>query len=77
MLKALERRLVELVATVIRLLNPELESRLIKPLTMTVFGALNWHYMWFREGGAVTREDYAKLATTVLATGIAGYRPLS
>jgi TetR/AcrR family transcriptional regulator len=30
---------------------------------------LNWHYMWFREDGTMSREDYADLATTVLVEG--------
>jgi len=42
---------------------------LLKPVTMSLFGMLNWHYMWFREGGTMSREDYADLATTVLVEG--------
>jgi TetR/AcrR family transcriptional regulator len=36
---------------------------------MSLFGMLNWHYMWFREGGTMSREDYADLATTLLIEG--------
>jgi hypothetical protein len=39
------------------------------PVTMSLFGMLNWHYMWFRDGGPMTREDYADLATTLLIEG--------
>ena len=42
---------------------------MLKPVTMSLFGMLNWHYMWFREQGAVSREAYADLATTVLLEG--------
>ncbi len=42
---------------------------LLKPVTMSLFGMLNWHYMWFREGGTMSREHYADLATTVLVEG--------
>ncbi|WP_342726951.1 hypothetical protein AAFG07_08990 [Bradyrhizobium sp. B097] len=33
------------------------QKRVLKPLTMSVFGMLNWHYMWFREGGPMTRAE--------------------
>lgn len=71
-LKALERRLVERFAETIRPLNPEAfaGSALLKPVTMSLFGMLNWAYMWFRDGGAVSREDYARLATRILASGV-------
>ena len=38
---------------------------------MSLFGMINWHYMWFREGKALTREDYADLVTTLLVEGAA------
>ena len=37
---------------------------------MALFGMLNWFYMWFREGGGITREDYADLATGMLVAGV-------
>ena len=42
---------------------------LLKPLTMSVFGMLNWHYLWFREGKGLTREDYAHLVTRLVLAG--------
>lgn len=71
-LKALERRLVERFAEAIRALNPEAFAGrpLLKPVTMSLFGMLNWFYMWFREGGAVDRAGYAGLATHILVSGV-------
>jgi len=40
------------------------------PVTMSLFGMLNWVYMWFREDGTLSREDYAKVATTLILEGI-------
>jgi TetR/AcrR family transcriptional regulator len=71
-LHALERRLVELMAGAVSTLNPDLPRKLLKPVTMSIFGTLNWKYMWFREGGAVSREDYAKLVTQIFADGLVG-----
>ena len=45
--------------------------RLLKPVTMSLFGMLNWHYMWFRDGGPMSREEYADLATQLLVQGAA------
>lgn len=71
-LKALERDLVALFAEAIRALHPAIfaDKKLIKPVTMSLFGMLNWFYMWFREGGPVSRADYARLATQILVGGV-------
>lgn len=71
-LKGLERRLVEVLAGIVSALNPKLERRLIKPLTMSLFGTLNWKYMWFRDGGPVSHEDYVQLVTQLFTTGFEG-----
>ncbi|WP_157015975.1 TetR/AcrR family transcriptional regulator [Mesorhizobium xinjiangense] len=72
-LKALERRLVDRFAAAIRAVEPEIfdGTPLLKPVTMSLFGMLNWFYMWFREGGPVSRRDYARLATQLLLGGVA------
>lgn len=69
-LRKLERRLVDLFAQAIGEALPDLaESPLLKPVTMSLFGMLNWHYLWHREGRGLTRADYAKLATNLLLSG--------
>lgn len=69
-LKGLERRLVDVMAGVVAALNPRLTRARVKPLAMSIFGTLNWKYMWFREGGPVSREDYAAMVTAMFAAGI-------
>ena len=71
-LKALERRLVVIFSDAVRALDPETfdGQPLLKPVTMSLFGMLNWVYMWFREGGSISRQDYAKLATQLLVGGV-------
>jgi TetR/AcrR family transcriptional regulator len=71
-LKTLERRLVAVMASAVRALRPELEPELVKPVVMSIFGTLNWTYMWFREGGKLSREAYADLVTQMFADGIDG-----
>jgi TetR/AcrR family transcriptional regulator len=71
MLIGMERDLVAVFADAIAQVLPAIANSktLLKPVTMSLFGMLNWHYMWFREGGTMSREDYADLATTVLVEG--------
>jgi phenylacetate-CoA ligase len=71
-LKAVERRLVARVAVVIALINPALgrQPELLKPVTMSLFGMLNWHHTWFRDDGPLTRETYADLATELMISGV-------
>ncbi|MCR4268203.1 TetR/AcrR family transcriptional regulator [Nitratireductor sp. ZSWI3] len=73
-LKALERRLVALFAEAVRQLNPAaFEGKpLLKPVTMSLFGMLNWFYMWFREDRGISRADYASVATHLLVSGVKG-----
>ncbi len=73
-LKALERRLVAIFADAVGALKPDTLAGgpLLKPVTMSLFGMLNWFYMWHREDGPLSRDDYAKLATQLLVGGVRG-----
>ena len=69
---AMERDIVRVVADTLSEINPKLagDPLLLKPVTMSLFGMLNWHYTWFRDGGPLTRDDYAKLASRLLLDGV-------
>lgn len=68
-----ERQVVAAFARAIRETWPELAGRhLDKPLSMLLFGMINWLFTWFRDDGPL---DYAALATlvfTLLADGLSG-----
>jgi AcrR family transcriptional regulator len=71
-IRAIERSIVKRFSDVLAQINPRLENPkrpLLMPVTMSLFGMLNWVYMWFRDGGAITREDYAALATRLILEG--------
>jgi TetR/AcrR family transcriptional regulator len=69
-LKAVERQLVILFSDALATAVPGLAgSPLLKPVTMSLFGMLNWHYMWFRPEGSMSREAYADLATDLILAG--------
>jgi AcrR family transcriptional regulator len=74
---AIERRIVARFSAVLAEINPGLGNghhALLMPVTMSLFGMLNWVYMWFREGGPISREDYADLVTRLMLEGIGGVR---
>jgi AcrR family transcriptional regulator len=69
-LLAKERVLVDILAAALAAARPSVShKRVLKPLTMTVFGMLNWHYLWFREGGLMTRAEYADFVTRLVLAG--------
>lgn len=75
-LQAIERRIVRRFSTVIHEINPEINTgrALLMPVTMSLFGMMNWVYMWFRPNGPITREEYADIATTLILEGLKAVR---
>ena len=70
-IKDQERALVDRLAAAIAPCVP-VEARdhaLLKPITISLFGMLNWNYLWFRDHGPLSRRDYARLAVTLLLEG--------
>jgi TetR/AcrR family transcriptional regulator len=71
-IRALERRLVALVADLVkriasgRLAQPTLAT----PVTMLLFGMINWTDTWYRESGALRPEQLADLATNLFLDGL-------
>jgi TetR/AcrR family transcriptional regulator len=73
-LKSLERALVNQAAAIIAELQPDAARarHVLMPLTMSFFAMLNWHYLWHREGGRLTRRDYARMVATLISDGTPG-----
>ncbi|MCA2014422.1 TetR family transcriptional regulator [Pararhodobacter sp. CCB-MM2] len=71
---AIERRIVRRFSDALRAVRPELPAAMLMPVTMSLFGMVNWVYMWFRDGGALTREGYADIATALILDGIGGVK---
>lgn len=73
----IERRIVRRFAPVLAAINPGLDTAerpLLTPITMSLFGMMNWMYMWFRDDGALSRADYADLATALVLGGVGAVR---
>lgn len=75
-LRVIERRIVRHVSGLIQKINPKLAKNraLLTPVTMSLFGMLNWVYTWFRPDGPVSREQYADIATTLILDGLKAVR---
>ena len=76
-IRAVERQIVRHFSELLRRINPDLDRPdrpLLMPVTMSLFGMMNWVYMWFRDGGMITREDYAEVATTLILEGVGAVR---
>lgn len=70
-LVALQRRLVGALSGVLAEAAPGLaRAPSLRPVTMSVFGMLNWFYMWHRPGHGLSREDYGDLVTDMVLGGI-------
>lgn len=69
---AIEKRIVRRFSVALRQVRPDLEPPLLMPVTMSLFGMLNWVYLWFKDDGPVSRADYADIATALVLDGIAG-----
>ncbi len=45
------------------------ETELVMPLAMSLMAMACWHVLWFRDAGAISREEYAGLVTHMLIAG--------
>ncbi|MCG7505916.1 TetR/AcrR family transcriptional regulator [Mesorhizobium retamae] len=71
-LQQMERRIVKAFSDVLTDINPELgKARAgVTPITMSLFGILNWAYTWFKPSGALNREGYADMVTSLFLDGV-------
>lgn len=76
-LAEIQRRIVAVMAQALRAVSPEkydTAPETLTPLTMSIFGMLNWFYMWHRPGGGISREEYADMITDLVLHGVADGR---
>lgn len=67
-----ERRVVAEFAAALCEVRPELrDAQLHKPLTMLLFGMINWTFTWLRPEGALSHEALAALVSDLFFGGLA------
>lgn len=74
-LRSYQRDMVKQMAGVIRRNAPEVfedDPGRLHATTMSVFGMLNWFYMWNSRADAQAREDYASLVSDLTLKGLRG-----
>src|SRR5215212_6365788 len=70
-----EREVVEAFAQAIAAARPDLGARrLHKPLTMLLFGMMNWMFTWLRPGGALSHADMTPVVADLFFGGLQAVR---
>ena len=68
---AKERELVAAFARVVAALRPDLQqAALSKPLTMLLFGMVNWMFTWMKSEGPLAYDDMAPVVTDLFLGGL-------
>ena len=66
-----EREVVAAFARVVAALRPDLrEAAMSKPLTMLLFGMVNWMFTWMRPQGTLAYEDMAPIVADLFLGGL-------
>ncbi len=74
-LRNYQRDMVRHMSDILRRLAPDTlgcDATKLHSVTMSVFGMLNWFYMWRRNAGAKEREDYGVLVANLTLKGLSG-----
>ncbi len=75
-IRALEREVVNGFANALAAIQPKLApAALAKPVTMLLFGMINWTYTWHRPDGALTDTQLAEIVSQLLLGGLAALQP--
>lgn len=68
-----QREVVRQFNQVICQMCPELaDKKLDKPITMVLFGMINWTFTWLRSDGHLSYEQMGRLATDLFISGVKG-----
>ena len=66
-----QRNVVAAFAEAISAVRPELrETELLKPLTMLLFGMMNWMFTWLQPGGPLTHRAMAPVVADLFFGGL-------
>jgi AcrR family transcriptional regulator len=67
-----QREVVRVFAGAIAAARPDLAgAKLEKPLTMLLFGMMNWMFTWLRPGGALSHADMTPIVVDLFCGGLA------
>lgn len=70
-----EREVVDGFARAVLALRPDLKRpKLAKPLTMLLFGMINWMFTWLRPDGPLRHDDMAPIVADLFLGGLGAVR---
>lgn len=75
LLRGYQRDMVNFVRDIVSANAPDVfkaDQEKLRAATMSVFGMLNWYYMWNTGAGSKAREDYASLVSNLTLGGLKG-----
>jgi AcrR family transcriptional regulator len=75
LLRGYQRDMVTYVSDAIQAIAPDVfgdDAGKLRATTMSVFGMLNWYYMWNTGAGSQAREEYAVLVSNLTLHGVKG-----
>jgi AcrR family transcriptional regulator len=65
----IQKRLISKVSKAIVAVQPRLEGGRLHQVTMSLFGMINWYFMWNRSEDETTRRAYADVVATLIMDG--------
>lgn len=74
-MRAYQRDMVKFMGTCLREAAPEVfdgNPEKLRGATMSVYGMLNWYFMWNSGAGAQERDDYADMVCDLTLKGLGG-----
>ncbi|NIZ61222.1 TetR family transcriptional regulator [Sedimentitalea sp. CY04] len=75
LLRGYQRELVQFLSDALSRAAPQVfvdDAAKLRSATMSVFGMLNWYYMWNSGAGSQAREEYAKTVANLTLQGVGG-----
>ena len=71
-----ERAVVQGFARAVAGLRPELaQAQLATPMTMLLFGMINWMFTWLQPGGALDYDTLAPMVADLFLGGLPAVKP--
>jgi AcrR family transcriptional regulator len=75
-INAKQRKVVQAFAEAIAAAAPQLAgTALLKPVTMTLFGMINWTFTWLKDDGPVRHADMASVVADLFLRGVGAVPP--
>lgn len=70
-IKSLQMKVVRSIAEILKKINPQIdEVKDLIPLTMGLFGMINWTFTWINPSGKMTYKDVSDLFTNIFINGL-------